>query len=120
MAKEGPILVKKLLNFVAITVLSVYVPLESFIVVKCCGVSFLEMTCLITHQVFFRFEVIEVSLSWKYFFLAVLIRKLYLLRYELYRDLLIEVGLRRYCLYRECFLLQEAKRPLENQGLEKW
>ena len=46
-------------------------------------------------------------------------RKLYLFRYLLYLDLLDSVGFVWNCLEREFFLLQDTKRPFENQGLEE-
>ena len=83
-AKEGPTLAKKLLNFVAIWVGFEYEPELSFMLLKRCSGSFLEIICLMTDHVFLKSELTESSLSWKNFFLASLMRKLYVLRYLLY------------------------------------
>ena len=81
-AKEGPTLAKKLLNFVAIRVGFEYK--LSFILLKRCSGSFLEIICFMTDHVFLKSELTESSLSWNNFFLASLMRKLYVLRYLLY------------------------------------
>ena len=65
-AKEGPTLAKKLLNFVAIRVGFEYK--LSFILLKRCSGSFLEIICFMTDHVFLKSELTESSLSWKNFF----------------------------------------------------
>ena len=118
-AKEGPTVAKKLLNFVAIWEGFEYEPELSFMLLKRWSGSFLEIICFITDHAFLKSELTESSLSWKNFFLASLMRKLYLLRYLLYLNLLSVVGLNWNCLKREFFLSQELKRPFENQGFEE-
>ena len=83
-AKEGPTLAKKLVDFVAIAVGFEYEPDLSFMLLKRCSGSFLEIICFMTDHVFLKSELTESSLSWKNFFLASLKRKLYVLRYLLY------------------------------------
>ena len=82
-AKEGPTLAKKLLNYVAIWVGFEYEPQLSFMLLKRCSGSFVEIICFMTDHVFLKSELTESSLSWKNIFLASLMRKLYLLRYLL-------------------------------------
>ena len=65
-AKEGPTLAKKLLNFVAIRVGFEYK--LSFILLKRCSGSFLEIICFMTDHVFLKSELTESSLSWNNFF----------------------------------------------------
>ena len=83
-AKEGPTLAKKLWNFVDIWVGFEYEPELSSMLLKRCSGSFLEIICFMTDHVFLKSELTESSLSWKNFFLASLMRKLYVLRYLLY------------------------------------
>ena len=70
----------------------------SFMLLKCCSGSFLEIICFITEHVFLKSELTESSLLWKNFFLASLMRKLYLLRYLLYLNLLGAIGFNWNCL----------------------
>ena len=120
-AKEGPIVAKKWLNFVATWVGFEYEPELQYL--SCYWnvdqVPFLEIICFITDHFFLKSELTESSLSWKNFFLASLMRKLYLLRYLWYLNLLSAVGFNWNCLLREFFPLQELKRPCENQGFEE-
>ena len=73
---------KEIINFVAILVGFEYK--LSFMLLKRCSGSFLEIIYFMTDHVFLKSELTESSLSWKNFFLASLMRKLYVLRYLLY------------------------------------
>ena len=73
LAKEGPMWAKKLSNLVAICDRSEQIPELSFMLLKCCSDSFLEIISSVTDQVFLRSELTVTTLTWKYFFLAILI-----------------------------------------------
>ena len=112
-------LAKKLLKLLAVREGYEQAPVLSFILLKSCSDFFLELICLITDQVFLRSELTDSSLSWKYFFLATLKRKLYLFRYLLYLALLDSVGFFLELFIKRILLVTKYKETFWKPGFRR-